>query len=55
MTRGFTKNAKRIASRQAIPYDRAAAILAATSRRASKAAIRKNPRLKRVKGRADDK
>lgn len=55
MTRGFKKNAQRIASRQNIPYDRAAAILATASRRASKAAIRKNPRLKRVKGKADDK
>lgn len=54
MTRGFKKNAQRIASRQGIPYDRAAAILAASTRRASKAAIRKNPRLKRVTGKADN-
>jgi len=54
-TRGFKNNAQRIASRQGIPYDRAAAILAASSRRASSAAIRKNPRLKKVKGHADNK
>lgn len=54
MTRGFKNNAQRIAAKQGIPYDRAAAILAASSRRASKAAIRKNPRLKRVKGKADN-
>lgn len=53
-TRGFKNNAQRIAARQGIPYDRAAAILAAASRRASKAAIRKNPRLKKVKGKADN-
>lgn len=48
MTRGLKNNAQRIASRQGIPYDRAAAILAAKTRRASKAAIRKNPGLKSV-------
>lgn len=53
MTRGFKKNAKRIAKKQSIPYDKAAAILAASSRRASPAAKRKNPRLNRVKGKGD--
>lgn len=52
MTRGFKNNATRIAKRQGIPYDRAAAILAATSRRAGAAARRKNPRLNKVKGKA---
>lgn len=55
MVRGFKANAQRIAQRQGISYDSAAAILAATSRRASAAAIRKNPRLKRVKGKGDNK
>ena len=55
MTRGFKKNATRIASKQGIPYDRAAAILAASARRASPAAKRKNPALKKVKGKADNK
>lgn len=50
MVKGFKKNAQRIAKKQGLPYDRAAAILAAASRRASAAAIRKNPKLKRVKG-----
>lgn len=49
MTRGFENNATRIASRQGIPYARAAAILAASTRRASPAAKRKNPNLKNVK------
>lgn len=55
MTRGFKKNATRIASKQGIPYDRAAAILAASTRRASAAARRKNPRLAKVKGKGDNK
>lgn len=55
MVRGFKKNAQRIANKQGIPYDRAAAILAASTRRASAAARRKNPRLKRVKGKGDSK
>jgi len=49
-TRGFKRNATRIAKKQGIPYDRAAAILAASTRRAGPAARRKNPRLKRVRG-----
>lgn len=52
MVKGFKNNATRIASQQGIPYDRAAAILAAQSRRASPAAKRKNPALKKVKGKA---
>jgi hypothetical protein len=50
--RGFKQNATRIAKKQNISYDRAAAILAASTRRASAAARRRNPRLKRVKGKA---
>ena len=48
--RGFSKNAAAIAKRQGISKERASAILAAATRRASKAAKRKNPRLKRVRG-----
>jgi hypothetical protein len=54
MVRGFKNNATRIAKRQGIPYDRAAAILAASSRRASASARRRNPRLNRVKGKKAD-
>jgi len=55
MARGFKKNAQRIANKQGVSYDRAAAILAASTRRASAAARRKNPRLNRVKGKGDNK
>lgn len=50
MVRGFKRNARRIAARQGIPYDRASAILASASRRASSGAKRRNPRLRKVKG-----
>lgn len=46
---GFQAVQARIANKQGISKDRAGAILAASSRNASKAAKRKNPRLKRVK------
>jgi len=49
---GFEANARRIAKRQGISLERARAILAAGARRASPAAKRRNPRLKRVKGKA---
>lgn len=49
-TRGFENNARRIAARQGVGMDRARRILAAGTRKASPAAKRKNPRLKRVKG-----
>ena len=45
---GFKSVAASIARRQGISGKRAAAILAASSRRASPAAKRKNPRLKKV-------
>lgn len=48
--RGFKPNQKRIARRQGISMKRAGAILASASRKASASAKRKNPRLKRVKG-----
>lgn len=48
--RGFKKNQKKIAKKQGISMDRAGAILASGARKASAAAKRRNPRLKRVKG-----
>lgn len=45
---GFSRVASRIARKQGISKKRASAILAASSRRASPAAKRRNPRLKRV-------
>lgn len=47
---GFSRVASRISRKQGISKKRASAILAASSRRASSAAKRRNPRLKRVKG-----
>jgi hypothetical protein len=47
---GFEGAAREIARKQKIPMNRARAILAAGARRASKRAIKKNPRLKRVSG-----
>lgn len=49
-TRGFENNAKKIAARQGVSMERARAILAAGTRRASPAAKKKNPRLKKVRG-----
>jgi len=49
-TRGFENVAREIARKQGISLERARAILAARTRKASKAAKRKNPKLKRVKG-----
>ena len=48
--RGFAANAAKISRKQGIPLERANAILAAGARNASPKAIRKNPRLLRVKG-----
>ena len=50
VVRGFENNARLIAQREGIPLERARAILAAATRRASPAAKRRNPRLLRVKG-----
>lgn len=47
---GFKKAAASIAKRQNIPMERAQAILAAGARKASKKAVRANPRLKKVSG-----
>lgn len=49
VVRGFEANARRIARERGIPMERARAILAAATRRASPEAKRRNPRLKRVK------
>ena len=47
---GFKAVQKRIAAREGVPMANAGAILAASSRRASPAAKRANPRLNKVKG-----
>ena len=47
---GFKKVAAQIAKRQGVSVERAGAILASQTRKASAAAKRKNPRLKKVKG-----
>jgi hypothetical protein len=47
---GFKKVQAGIAKREGVSEDRAGAILAASSRRASKSAKRANPKLRRVKG-----
>ena len=47
---GFKAVQKKIARKSGVSMERAGAILAASSRGASKAAKKKNPRLKRVKG-----
>ncbi len=47
---GFAAVQARIAKKQGIPKERAGAILAAGARKASKSAVKANPRLKRVSG-----
>lgn len=51
---GFGAVQSKIAGKQGISKDRAGAILAASSRNASPAAKRKNPRLKKVGGERRD-
>lgn len=51
---GFKAIEDRIARRQGVSENEAAAELAASTRRAGKKARQKNPRLNRVKGRAGD-
>lgn len=48
----FKKVASKIAKKQGISKKRASAILASSTRKASAAAKRKNPNLKKVKGKA---
>lgn len=47
---GFKTVQERIAKKQGISKERAGAILAAGARKASKKAVKANPRLKRVSG-----
>lgn len=47
---GFKKVATSIAKKQGIPVERAQAILAASARKASPAAVKANPRLKKISG-----
>jgi hypothetical protein len=47
---GFKAVAQSIASKSGLPAERARAILASRTREASKKAVQKNPRLKRVPG-----
>lgn len=48
--KGFEANAEKISQRQGISMERARKILAGATRRASPAAKKRNPALKRVKG-----
>jgi hypothetical protein len=48
--RGFKAVQKEISKKQGISLERAGAILAASARKASPAAIKANPRLKRISG-----
>ena len=47
---GFKAVAKKIAAKQGVSTERAGAILAAGARKASPAAVKKNPALKKVSG-----
>ena len=47
---GFKAVAKKIAAKEGVSEDRAGAMLAASTRRASPAARKANPRLNRVRG-----
>ena len=49
---GFKAAQKQIASRQGISMERAGAILASGARKASPAAKKRNPNLKKVEGKA---
>lgn len=50
---GFKNIQSKIAKSQGISQERAGAILASGARKASKAAVKANPRLKKVKGMAE--
>ena len=52
---GFKKVQASIARKQGISKERAGAILASSSRKASAKARRRNPRLRRVKGKGHSK
>ena len=47
---GFKAVAEKVAAKQGVSKERASAIVAAGARKASKAAVKANPRLKRVTG-----
>ncbi len=47
---GFKAVAKKVAAKQGVSKEAAAAIVAAGARKASKAAVKKNPMLKKVSG-----
>lgn len=47
---GFKAVQKKIAAKQGVGMERAGAILAAGARKAGKAAVKANPRLKKVSG-----
>ena len=47
---GFKAVAKKVAAKQGVSMERASAIVAAGARKASKSAIKANPRLKKVIG-----
>ena len=47
---GFKAVQKKIATKQGVGMERAGAILAAGARKASKSAVKANPRLKKVSG-----
>jgi hypothetical protein len=47
---GFKAVQEKIAAKQGVSKDRAGAILAAGAKKASKAAVKANPNLKKVKG-----
>ena len=47
---GFKAVASKVAKSEGVPADRAAAIVAAGARKASKSAVKANPRLKRISG-----
>jgi len=52
VVRGFEANARRIAKKRGVSLERARAILAAATRRASPVAKKRNPNLKKVRGKA---
>lgn len=47
---GFQKTAQKIARKEGVSVERASAILASSARKASPAAIKNNPRLKKISG-----
>jgi hypothetical protein len=47
---GFKAVAKKVAAKQGVSMERAGAIVAAGARKASPAAVKKNPALKKVSG-----